>query len=40
MYQGVLGRGLLCLEMPKASFLDFSGPAEVSLAPEESIAQP
>lgn len=40
MYQGVLGRGHLCLEVPKASYLDLSGPAEASLAPEESIAQP
>lgn len=35
LYQGVLGRGLLCLEVPKASFLP-----EESLAPSESSAQP
>lgn len=40
LYQGVLGRGLLCLEVPKASFLDLSGRAKASLAPAESIAQP
>lgn len=40
LYQGVLGRGLPCLEVSKASFLDLSGCAEASLAPAESIAQP
>lgn len=40
LYQGVLGRGLLCLEVSKASFLDLSGHAEASLAPAESLAQP
>jgi len=40
MSQGVWGSGHLCLEVPKAAYLDLSGPAEASLAPEESIAQP
>lgn len=40
LYQGVLGRGLLCLEVSKTSFLGLPGCAEASLAPAESIAQP
>lgn len=39
-FQGVLDRGLLCLEVSKSSFLDLSGRAEVSWLQRSPLLSP
>lgn len=40
LFQGVLDRGLLCLEVSKSSFLDLSGRAEVSWLQRSPLLSP